>query len=39
MKELAEVFTILKEYKLRLNAAMCAFRVSSKKFLEHFVTR
>ena len=39
VRELAEVFTILKKYKLRLNATKCAFGVSSRKFLGHLVTR
>ena len=39
LKDLVEVFKILKEYKLRLNTAKCAFRVSSSKFLEQLVTR
>ena len=33
LKDLSEVFAILKEHKLRLNTAKCAFRVSSGKFL------
>lgn len=37
--DLAEVFTILKQHLLRLNAAKCAFRFSSGKFLGHLVTR
>ena len=39
MKDLAEVFSILKRHKLRLNATKCAFGVSSRKFLGHLVTR
>ena len=39
LKDRTEMFTILKEYKLRLNATKCAFRVSSNKFLGHLVTR
>ena len=39
LKDLVEVFTIVKEYKLRLNATKCAFIVSSGKFLGHLVTQ
>ena len=39
IKDLTEVFTILKKHKLSLNAVKCAFGVSSEKFLEHLVTR
>ena len=35
LKDVAEVFVILKEHKLRLNAIKCAFGVSLSKFLEH----
>ncbi|XP_058223239.1 uncharacterized protein LOC131332948 [Rhododendron vialii] len=35
---LAEVFAILKKYKLRLNTDKCAFGVSSGKFLGYLVT-
>ena len=38
MKDLNEVFEILKEYKLRLNADKCPFRLSSGNFLGHLVT-
>ena len=38
-KDLAEVFVIIKEHKLRLNAANCAFGVNSGKFLGHLVTQ
>ena len=38
LKDLSEVFEILKEHKLRLNIAKCAFRLSSGKFLVHLVT-
>ena len=38
LKDLAEVFTILKGHKLRLNGAKCAFEVSLGKFLGHLVT-
>ena len=33
LKDLAEVFEIFKEHKLRLNATKCVFRISSGKFL------
>ena len=39
VRDLAEVFSILKKHKLRLNTAKCAFGVSSRKFLGHLVTR
>ena len=39
LKDLVEVFKILKKHKLRLNAAKCISRVSSSKFLGHSVTR
>ena len=39
VRDLIEVFTILKRHKLRLNATKCAFEVSSRKFLEHLVMR
>ncbi|XP_058208218.1 uncharacterized protein LOC131321231 [Rhododendron vialii] len=39
LSHLAEVFAILKKYKLRLNADKCAFGVSSWKFLGYLVTR
>ena len=39
IRDLAEVFAILKTYKLRRNAVNCAFGVSSGKFLGHLVTR
>ncbi|XP_058202626.1 uncharacterized protein LOC131317062 [Rhododendron vialii] len=39
LSHLAEVFAILKKYKLRLNADKCAFGVSSGKFLGFLVTR
>ena len=38
LKDLTEVFEILKEHKLRVNATKCAFWVSSGKFLGHLVT-
>ena len=39
IKDLTEVFTILKRHKLRLNTTKCAFGVSWRKFLGHSVTR
>ncbi|GFS33557.1 hypothetical protein Acr_00g0029250 [Actinidia rufa] len=39
IRDLTEVFRILKKHKLRLNTAKCAFGVSSGNFLEHLVTR
>ena len=39
VRDLTEVFTILKRHKLRLNGVKCTFRVSSGKFLGHLVTR
>ena len=39
LKDLVKVFAILKEHKLRLNAAKYIFGVSSSKFLRHLVTR
>ena len=39
LKDLTEIFTILKEHELRLNAAKCTFRVSLDKFIWHLVTR
>ena len=39
IRDLTEVFAILKTYKLRWNAVNCAFGVSSGKFLGHLVTR
>ena len=33
VRDLTEVFTIMKRHKLRLSAAKCAFGVSSKNFL------
>ena len=39
IRDLTEIFAILQEHKLRLNAAKCAFGVSSGKFLGHLVTR
>ena len=39
IRDLTEVFMIFKKHKWRLNAAKCAFRVSSEKLLGHLVTR
>ena len=39
IRDLTKVFAILKEHKLILNAAKCAFVVCSKKILRHLVTR
>ena len=39
LKDLVEVFKILKDHKLRLNAAKCDFGVSPSKFLGHLVTQ
>ena len=39
IRDMTEVFTILKRHKLRLSATKCAFRVSLGKILGHLVTR
>ena len=39
LKALVEVFTILKEHKLRLNVVKCALRIRSGKFPRQLVTR
>ena len=39
IRDLTEVFAVLKRHRLRLNAAKCAFGVSSGKFLGHLVMR
>ena len=39
LKNLTEVFEILKDHKLRLNATKCVFGVNSDKFLKHLVTQ
>lgn len=39
LAHLTEAFKILKTHKFRLNAKKCAFKVSSGKFLGHFVSR
>ena len=39
IRDLTEVFAILRRHRQRLNATKCAFRVSLGKFLGHLVTR
>ena len=39
LDDLMRTFSILRKYQLNLNAAKCAFGVSSGKFLGHLVTR
>ena len=39
LKDLTEVFEIMREHKLRLNVAKCNFGVSSSKLLGHLVIR
>ena len=36
--DLKEVFEVLRQHKLRLNADKCAFRVGASKFLGHLIT-
>ena len=38
IRDLSEVFQILRKYKLRLNASKCSFGVGSGKFLGYMVT-
>ncbi|XP_030923438.1 uncharacterized protein LOC115950369 [Quercus lobata] len=38
IRDLGDVFQILRKYKLRLNASKCSFRVGSGKFLGYMVT-
>ena len=38
VKELEDIFEILRRHKLRLNASKCSFRVGLGKFLGHMVT-
>ena len=38
VEDLTNIFEILREYKLRLNASKCSFRVGSRKFLGYMVT-
>ena len=39
IRDLTEVFIILKSHKLKLNVAKYAFKLSLKKFLGHLMTR
>lgn len=36
--DLAEVFDVLRQHQLHLNAKKCSFRVGSSKFLGHMIT-
>ena len=36
--DLGEVFLVLREHKMHLNASKCSFRVSSGKFLGYMIT-
>ena len=36
--DLIEVFEVLRQHKLRLNADKCAFRVGTSKFLGYMIT-
>ena len=38
LANLGEIFSILKEHKLRLNISKCSFGVSSGKFLGYMIT-
>ena len=38
LADLEEVFSVLREHKLRLNASKCSFRVNSGKFLCYMIT-
>ena len=38
VKDLKDIFEILRRHKLRLNASKCSFRVGSGKFLGYMVT-
>ena len=38
LADLREVYSMLREHKLRLNASKCSFGVSSKKFLGYMIT-
>ena len=38
VRDLGDVFGILRKYKLRLNASKCSFGVGSRKFLGYMVT-
>ena len=37
--DLGEVFSMLREHRLRLNASKCSFGVSSEKFLGYMITQ
>ena len=39
LRHLAEAFGVLRKFQMKLNPAMCAFGVSSGKFLGHLVSR
>ncbi|KAM1635428.1 hypothetical protein ACFXTN_012260 [Malus domestica] len=39
LRNLAETFSILKEYKMKLNPAKCTFGVSSSRFLGYLATQ
>ena len=36
--DLGEIFSVLREHKLRLNVSKCSFGVSSGKFLSYMIT-
>ena len=38
LADLGEVFLVLREHKLRLNASKCSIRVNSGKFLGYMIT-
>ena len=38
MRDLEDIFEILRRHKLRLNASKCSFRVGSGKFLGYMIT-
>ena len=38
LADLGEVFSVLREHKLRLNASKCSFGVSSGNFLGNMIT-
>jgi len=38
LADLGEIFSVLREHKLRLNASTCSFRVNSGKFLGYMIT-
>ena len=37
--DLGEVFSMLREHRLHLNASKCSFGVSSEKFLGYMITQ